>query len=129
MKFPRQLRWSMLCMLTAFNTHCTTQRNAVGRSNETVYGDLVVAASFSPDNDGVDDAWKITNLKPDAHVLVYTFYGELVYENKGAYTPWNGTYKGTDVPAGRYYYVINIRGGINNPDGWVTLKRKKIAKN
>jgi gliding motility-associated-like protein len=64
--------------------------------------------AFTPNGDGINDRWLITNgncLKT-AKVMVYNRYGSLVYENENYTNNWDGTYKGKAVPDATYYYKI-----------------------
>ncbi|GAB3323443.1 hypothetical protein GCM10027299_19680 [Larkinella ripae] len=69
---------------------------------------LFMADVFSPNNDGVNDAWEIRNTEqfPDCEVTIYNRWGEVVFQSKGYETPWNGTYRNQKVQAGRYHYLI-----------------------
>lgn len=70
---------------------------------------------FSPNGDGINDTWVVPFLDqyPDAEVSIYNRWGELLYESKNGYVdPWDGTYNGTNLPIGTYYYVILL----NHPD-------------
>jgi gliding motility-associated-like protein len=71
--------------------------------------------AFTPNNDGFNDKWLITNgncLKK-AKVQVYNRYGGKVFESQDYKNDWDGTYKGKPVADGTYYYVIDYEL-INN---------------
>ena len=80
-------------------------------SIKVVVLDLIyVPDVFSPNGDGINDKWEITNIRnfPDAEVTVYDRWGETVfYQTKGNVTPWDGTFNGSAVAVGEYTYVIN----------------------
>jgi gliding motility-associated-like protein len=64
--------------------------------------------AFTPNNDGFNDTWFITNgncLKK-AIVAVYNRYGSKVFESQDYKNDWSGTYKNKPLPDGTYYYVI-----------------------
>ena len=65
--------------------------------------------AFSPNGDGINDTWFITdgNCLKLAEVMVYNRYGSKVFESKNYQNDWNGTYQGKPLPDGTYYYVIN----------------------
>ena len=85
----------------------------------------VVPNAFSPNGDGINDTWVIRYLNsyPDCTVQVFNRYGSLVYTSTGYPTPWNGTYKGSTLPVGTYYYLINPKLGRKPIAGPVTLLR------
>jgi len=79
--------------------------------------ELVIPSGFTPNNDGVNDTWEITNsqLYPDMMVDIFTRWGAKIFHVKGynADTYWDGTHNGKDLPMGTYYYVIQL----NDPYG------------
>ena len=85
----------------------------------------VVPNVFSPNGDGINDAWNIKylNIYTRAVVEVYNRYGSIVYRSIGYDNPWNGTYKSSPVPVGVYYFIINPGSGRRVMSGWVTLLR------
>ncbi|PTS97396.1 hypothetical protein DBR11_17195 [Pedobacter sp. HMWF019] len=69
---------------------------------------IVIPNAFSPNGDNINDVWYIEALEtyPKAELKVVDRYGNLVFE--GTKTPWDGRYKGNDVPAGVYFYILNL---------------------
>lgn len=65
---------------------------------------------FTPNDDGVNDLWRLRYLDefPNATVEVYNRWGQLVYQSNGYAVPWDGRYKGKDLPVGTYYYLIDL---------------------
>lgn len=84
-----------------------------------------VPNAFSPNGDGINDFWVIKYLEfyPDATIQIFNRYGQAVYLSTGYNQPWDGKYKGTDLPVGTYYYMINPRNGLNIIKGAVTIIR------
>lgn len=65
--------------------------------------------AFTPNKDGFNDTWFITNgncLKK-AVVTVFNRYGSKVFESQDYKNDWDGTYKNKPLPDGTYYYVID----------------------
>ncbi len=81
--------------------------------------------TFSPNGDGIHDRWEIKYLDtyPGATIEIYNRYGQLVYKSVGYSTPWDGKYKGSDLPAGTYYYIINPKNGRKQLSGFVDIIR------
>lgn len=75
-----------------------------------IYPAVVIPNGFSPNSDGKNDVWEIDNIIqfPDCVVEVYNRWGEQLFYSKGYGVPWNGKYKGKDLPVGTYYYIINL---------------------
>jgi len=86
---------------------------------------LNIANAFTPNGDGVNDTFQIKYLEsyPGNTVDIYNRYGEKVYSSVGYGVPWDGRYKGTDLPAGTYYYIINPKNGRKTVSGSVTIIR------
>ena len=79
--------------------------------------------TFTPNNDGINDTWRIDylNTYPDNRVQVFTRTGQLVFESRGYDTPWNGTIKGKPLPFDTYYYIIEPGNGRDPITGYVTI--------
>jgi gliding motility-associated-like protein len=90
----------------------------------TVYKDISIPNTFTPNGDGVNDTWGIKNLSPNAKITVEVMsrYGARVYFSNGYSVPWDGYSNGVPVPFGVYYYVI--KGVKQKPiTGYVTVVR------
>ena len=76
-----------------------------------VFEKLFVPNAFTPNNDGINDTWLIETLQayPGAEVKVYNRYGQLVFDNHGSNTSWDGKFKGLPVSSGSYVYVIDLK--------------------
>ena len=85
----------------------------------------IVPNAFTPNGDGINDTWNIKYLDqyPNATVEIFNRYGEKVYYSHNYPIPWDGTYKGTNLSAGTYYYVINPNSGRKALSGHVTIIR------
>lgn len=91
----------------------------------TVLKAPVVPNTFTPNNDGVNDTWDIKYLDsyPGCTVEIYNRYGERLFYSVGYPIPWDGKYKGADLPVGVYYYIINPKNGRNVISGSLTVLR------
>jgi large repetitive protein len=74
--------------------------------------DITIPNFFTPNDDGDNDTWVPENLEgfPNAQVEVFDRYGRIIVQfgNKGE---WNGTYNGSLLPTGDYWYTITLDGG------------------
>jgi gliding motility-associated-like protein len=86
---------------------------------------LSIPNAFSPNGDGINDAWNIPLLNTHifADVQVFDRYGKLVYSTTGYDKPWNGTSNGKPLPNGVYYYNIRLNQNKSPQTGWVMIIR------
>jgi gliding motility-associated-like protein len=82
--------------------------------------DFFIPNSFSPNNDGNNDIFKIYGTSVKEVVLrVYNQWGELLFESENAQNGWDGTWNGRPQAVGVYVYLAKVTF-YNN----VTIKRK-----
>lgn len=86
---------------------------------------LIIHNTMTPNGDGINDIFYISNLDnyPQATVDIFDRYGSKIYGTIAKGTPWDGTYSGKPVPAGVYYYVINLKDGKKVYSGYITVIR------
>jgi gliding motility-associated-like protein len=96
---------------------------AMDEININVLKKIIIPNTFTPNGDGYNDQWEIKYLTtyPNNTVEIYNRYGEKLYSSIGYSMPWDGRYKGTNVPAGTYYYIINPKNGRKAMSGSVTI--------
>lgn len=99
--------------------HCT----ASDKLTVKVLRPVNVPNIFTPNGDGINDTWNITNLSayPGCTVQIFNRYGQLLYSGAGYSQPWNGAINGKPVPAGTYYYIIDLKNGFGKLTGSVTI--------
>jgi len=71
---------------------------------------LIIPTGFTPNGDGINDVWYVENLSryPEYRIEVYSRAGKRLFEAINRASGWNGKYNGSLVPAGTYYYFINL---------------------
>lgn len=92
---------------------------------------LTIPSGFSPNGDGYNDFFVITNMEryPDALLKIYNRWGELVYEKKKYDNTWNGISNsdlirmGEELPNGTYYYILDLKNDEKSLNGFVVLRR------
>jgi len=85
------------------------------------YNDCPIPKGFSPNGDGINDTFDLSN-HGATEVKVYNRNGTEVYSFKGIYTnQWDGKSKGKELPSGTYYYVIKAFDKTRT--GWVEINR------
>ncbi len=73
---------------------------------------LVCPNIFSPGTtEGVNDVWKVSYKSiVEFHCWIYNRWGNLIKEFTDPSDGWDGTYRGKQVSAGVYFYVIRAKG-------------------
>ncbi|MEK6478237.1 tandem-95 repeat protein, partial [Catalinimonas sp. 4WD22] len=108
-----------------------TDENGVTSNSDTIivntlecYGlPLSIPTAFTPNGDGPNDNWIITNIETyESQVVeVYDRYGKQVFFSEGYQRPWDGSRNGQLLPAGTYYYLIKLNDGEQYHRGSVSI--------
>ena len=78
---------------------------------------------FTPNNDGINDFWKVPNLfNTIISISIYDRYSKLLKQIAGNSSGWDGRYIGATMPADDYWYLINYKDG-KVLQGHFSLKR------
>jgi gliding motility-associated-like protein len=96
----------------------------IGTDCETIQ----VTNTFSPNGDGVNDFFTVNGLINSValRVTILNRWGDVIadipnYDN--LINRWDGTYNGTPVPEGTYFYIIEYMEGFETSTGWVQVIR------
>ncbi len=113
---------------TTYKVTVTSEAGCVASEEVTitVIPRVIIANSFSPNRDGINETWALPNIEnfPQATVEIYNRFGSLIFKSTDGYkTPWDGTYKGNALPLATYYYVIRLQPGEKPLTGHITLIR------
>ncbi len=86
---------------------------------------IIIPNAITPNGDGINDIWNISSLRyyPSCTVNIYNRYGSLIYNSVGYPKSWDGTYNGSPLPVGTYYYIIDLKNGKKPLAGYVTILR------
>jgi gliding motility-associated-like protein len=89
---------------------------------------LFIPKGFSPNNDGINDAFVVENANGRQILLeVYNRWGNRIYHSKDYKNNWSGKttegiHVGDEVPVGTYYYVVVV-GNKEKYVGYITINR------
>ncbi|SHF00905.1 gliding motility-associated C-terminal domain-containing protein [Arenibacter palladensis] len=89
--------------------------------------ELNASQAFTPNGDGINDTWVISNIEnyPNSLVRVFNTWGKEVFSARNYQNNWDGRYKdlGAKLPdAGSYYFQIDYEGdGKVDQDGWLYI--------
>lgn len=107
-----------------------------GTSSFTTYSNIIpvqqplklyVPSAFTPNNDGLNDVLEVKGkFFTNYSITIYNRLGNVVYKSTDITNGWDGTYKGTPVPADVYTYAItvtNAEGELKHRTGTLTILR------
>jgi gliding motility-associated-like protein len=74
-----------------------------------VEGKLLIPDVFTPNGDGINDEWEIRNIQfhPFQQAVIYNRHGQVIYECKNEFIPWDGRING-EIIQGTYLYQITF---------------------
>lgn len=93
---------------------------------EVTHDNLEIGNIMTPNGDGLNDTWMLKGLPEykGNNIKIYSKSGQLIYEAIGDYKkPFDGTFRGKELPAGVYYYIIDLRAECKPIGGSITLIR------
>jgi gliding motility-associated-like protein len=92
---------------------------------------VVVPTGFSPNGDGVNDYYVVSDIDqyPNANLKIFNRWGVLVYERNNYDNSWSGLSNvdkigiGEVLPNGTYYYILDLGNGDKPFNGYVIIRR------
>jgi len=124
---PYQYAWSHNASLNSptatglvngsYSVTVTDAKGCTGNASvEILYNNCCtpfIPNAFSPNGDGANDYYKV-EYKGDMdlkEMYIYNRYGQRIFSSSNVNKTWDGTYKGTPVDAGTYFYYVRILCG------------------
>ncbi|MFB9844184.1 gliding motility-associated C-terminal domain-containing protein [Mucilaginibacter ginsenosidivorans] len=109
--FYKQVDQTTDYYVTRVSKDCESDRTKV---TETVVVSIKIPNAFTPNSDGVNDTWAINGIDkfPGADLKIFTRYGKLIYHSIDYPVPFDGTHNGSPLPAGAYYYILDVKQPI-----------------
>ena len=101
---------SVYYVLTLTDNHSCISIDSVLITTYVLEFNNEITSLFTPNGDGINDTWHIKDIEnyPDSEVFIYNIYGHLLYTKKGYTNDWQGTFNGSKLPDGTYYYVLRF---------------------
>jgi gliding motility-associated-like protein len=112
---------------------CTSE--TININNNETQNSLVIPNIFTPNNDNINDYFTIqVSGYVNIEYFIYNRWGNLIHEGKKELNPeikaeerlWDGRYKGNEVPAGVYFFLIKaikMNGEEEIKKGFIQLLR------
>jgi len=100
--------------ITAYNAYGNSSFLLSIEVSESLVAAAKIPNVFSPNGDGSNDTWNIRGLvnDPECIVTVFNRSGTLIFRSvKGYLVPWDGQFKGQELPVGVYYYLLLFSDG------------------
>jgi len=68
---------------------------------------------FTPNNDGINDFWKINYLQfqPNAVITIFNQFGKVIFNSKEKTSGWDGSYNSEPLPSTDYWFVLTLEDG------------------
>ena len=90
--------------------------------------DCDIPSVITPNGDGINDIFVVPCLEdntafPNNEVSIFNQWGDEVFRARPYNNDWGGTYDGQDLPAGTYFYVVNLRNGDTPLTGFLIIIR------
>ncbi|WP_146153602.1 ice-binding family protein [Adhaeribacter arboris] len=103
---------------------CTSALTSLTVNPNLGLSNLQVANVFSPNGDGVNDTWTITNIQnySENEIVLINRWGSEVYKTKSYQNNWNGG----NLTDGTYYYILKVKicdGAYTTQKGYVMIMR------
>jgi gliding motility-associated-like protein len=116
-------------VITATSVGCPSTSETVSTDEcEDVIVD--VSNGVSPNSDGLNDFFEVTNLDayPGNGLSIFNRWGDKVYELSPYMNEWNGQNNvgglgGEELPAGTYFYILELGEDQDPIKGYIELKR------
>jgi gliding motility-associated-like protein len=94
--------------------------------------ELIIPSVITPNNDGKNDKFRITNIASakEVDIKIFNRWGDVIFEYSGtgigyedSSKQWDGTYNGKELPMGSYVYIIDLKNDEDPSTGTVTIVR------
>ena len=95
-------------------------------SNPSLRASIEIVNFFSPNGDGINDTWQVKEIDRylNNQIWIYSRTGRELFTAKPYNNNWQGVLDGVQLPAGSYYYRIDLDGnGSVDFEGWFYLTR------
>lgn len=95
------------------------------RINIDYRDNLFVPSAFTPNGDGKNDIFKVTNItfQKLQEFRVFNRWGQEIFRTNDAATGWDGTWRGVAQDMGSYQYLIRVA----YPDGYIETYKGDVT--
>lgn len=95
--------------VTSTDNGCTSEDQIEITRDECLVPTIFVPNTFTPNNDNNNDVFMIKGSEFDFfEATIFNRWGEQLFSWKEINEGWDGTYQGSVVPTGTYFYLIDV---------------------
>ena len=118
------LSFMTLIALSAHAQEVADNDSVASDSTVVLTSTLIMPNAFSPNNDKINDVYKVKSYQNivEFHAYIFNRWGQKLYEWTNLEGGWDGTYRGNDVKQGTYFVLVKAKGA----DGQTYNIRKDV---
>lgn len=106
------LSFMTLIALSAHAQEVADNDSVASDSTVVLTSTLIMPNAFSPNNDKINDVYKVKSYQNivEFHAYIFNRWGQKLYEWTNLEGGWDGTYRGNDVKQGTYFVLVKAKG-------------------
>jgi gliding motility-associated-like protein len=106
------LSFMTLIALSAQAQEVNANDSVASDSTDVLTSILVMPNTFTPNNDQINDVYKVKSYQNivEFHAYIFNRWGQKLYEWTNLEGGWDGTYRGNDVKQGTYFVLVKAKG-------------------
>ena len=106
------LSFMTLIALSAQAQEVADKDSVASDSTDVLTSILVMPNTFTPNNDQINDVYKVKSYQNivEFHAYIFNRWGQKLYEWTNLEGGWDGTYRGNDVKQGTYFVLVKAKG-------------------
>ena len=106
------LSFMTLIALSAQAQKVADKDSVASDSTDVLTSILVMPNTFTPNNDQINDVYKVKSYQNivEFHAYIFNRWGQKLYEWTNLEGGWDGTYRGNDVKQGTYFVLVKAKG-------------------
>jgi len=118
------LSFMTLIAMSAHAQEVADNDSVASDSTVVLTSTLVMPNAFSPNNDRINDVYKVKSYQNivEFHAYIFNRWGQKLYEWTNIEEGWDGKYRGNDVKQGTYFVLVKAKGA----DGQTYNIRKDV---